>query len=121
MTHAHSLDPVMELQAINQALLLCESILQEGGRIDLTGVDAQVDRLCEEVVKSEGELRLKLLPLLESAVQSLDRLESGMRTALLAEKEQEEAEKRLRAQSAYAGKTLENPANSENTSRIKSL
>lgn len=121
MSHMAPLDPVLELQAINQALLMCETVLQEGGRIDLTGVDAQVDRLCEEVVKAEGELRLQLLPLLESAVQSLDRLESGMRASLLAEKEQEEAEKRLRAQSAYGVKSADNTASCDTPPRTKTL
>jgi len=103
------LDPVNELEAINKALQLCEDALRQGEAIDLTGVDEQVDMLCQEVVKTEGPMRLQLLPMLENAVSILDRLEQNLRQVALREKEQREAGRRTLAQSAYGGKLADGP------------
>jgi hypothetical protein len=105
MMETPSLDPVVELEAINRTLQMCEDAVRKGDRIDLNGVDEQIDLLCQEVIKSEGPLRLKLLPMLENAVQVLDRLEAGLRLSLTQEQEKEEAEKRMRANSAYGTKS----------------
>lgn len=110
MQQVESLDPVLELEAIAQALKLSEAIIKQGGSIDLKGVDAQVALLCTEVVKTEGPVRLKLLPLLENVIESLDRLEANLRLATQAAAGDDMADKRLRAQNAYGRKPDEGSA-----------
>lgn len=100
-------DPVQELEAISRALELSEDIIRKGGSIDLKGVDTQVDALCREVVKTEGPMRLKLLPMLENVIQLLDKLEAGLRQAAGACETDGFADKRLRAQNAYGQKASE--------------
>ncbi len=110
MQQIEALDPVLELEAIAQALKLSEDIIKQGGSIDLKGVDEQVALLCTEVVKTEGPVRLKLLPLLENVIESLDRLEANLRLAAQAAAGDDMADKRLRAQNAYGRKPGEGSA-----------
>jgi hypothetical protein len=98
-----AMDPVTQLEAIARALQTSEDILRNGGSIDLKGVDQQVELLCAEVVKTEGPMRLKLLPMLENVIQSLDRLEAGLRQ-ITYKSDDDGADRRLRAQSAYGGR-----------------
>lgn len=98
-----ALDPVLQLEAIAHALAASEDILRKGGAVDLKGVDQQVELLCAEVVKTEGPMRLKLLPMLENVIQSLDRLEAGLRQ-ITYKGDDDSADKRLRAQTAYGRK-----------------
>jgi hypothetical protein len=105
--NASPLDPEFELQAISKALIFSEEIIRKGGSVDLTGVDSQVEKLCAEVVKTEGPLRLKLLPMLENVIHVLDRLEASLRqTAEFALHNHDENDKRLRAHNAYGMKDV---------------
>lgn len=110
LSPAQRLDPVLELEAIAKALAMSEDVVRKGGSIDLQGVDAQVEILCQEVVKTEGPMRLKLLPMLENVIQSLDRLEAGLRSLPPNAGSDTLADKRLRANSAYGRKGSETGA-----------
>ena len=96
-------DPVLELRAFAEALEASQKIVREGGMVDLSGLEAQVERLCAEVVKTEGPLRLQLLPMLEKVINTLGALEDDLRFSVKTAVEAEAADKRLRAQSAYTG------------------
>ncbi len=98
------LNPMEQLEAIDRALALSEEILKQGGMIDLSGVDQQVETLCMEMLKTEGPMRLKLLPLLENVISSLDRLEANLRNTHESITGGDQADKILRAHSAYGGK-----------------
>jgi hypothetical protein len=105
MTSQANPDPALELQAFAEALEASQRIVRAGGMVDLAGLDAQVEKLCGEVVKTEGPLRLQLLPMLEKVIKTLGVLEEELRFCVKTAVEAEEADKRLRAQSAYsAGK-----------------
>lgn len=97
------IDPVLELDALRLALEQGEKMVLQGGSIDLGGLDEQVEQLCAHVVKTEGPLRLELLPRLEQVIHVLDRLEAGLRKTNPVEGTQ--AYNRIRAQGAYAGGT----------------
>ncbi|MBI3419589.1 MAG: hypothetical protein HY053_05610 [Proteobacteria bacterium] len=96
-------DPVIELRAFAEALEASHKIVRAGGMVDLNGLEAQVEQLCAEVVKSEGQLRLELLPLLESVIRTLSVLEEELRLCARQSAQGDVADKRLRAQSAYSG------------------
>jgi len=92
-------NPNDELEALQLALKESERVVREGGFIDLRGLDMQVEFLCTQVVKSEGDLRLQLLPKLEAVIAVLDNLEITLRKN--APQENLEAQNRLRANQAY--------------------
>jgi hypothetical protein len=92
-------NPSKELDALRLALEASERVVREGGLIDLRDLDEQVDFLCTEVTKSEGDLRLQLLPKLEAIIQILDNLEVVLRQNT--PQENIEAQNRLRAKQAY--------------------
>jgi hypothetical protein len=94
-------DPVLELQAFGEALEASQKIVRAGGMVDLNGLDAQVEKLCREVVKTEGPLRLQLLPLLEKVINTLSILEEQLRFSVKTAVEAESADKRMRAGAAY--------------------
>jgi hypothetical protein len=100
-----SLDAMQELEALRQALEISERVVREGGAIDFHNIDEQVEQLCKQVVKTEGPLRLTLLPKLEEVIQVLDRLEMGLRQYV--SPEGREAHNRIRARSAYASGTAD--------------
>lgn len=96
---ATQLNPVEELDALRLALETSEQVVREGGFIDLRDLDKQVEQLCSELVKTEGPLRLQLLPKLEQVITVLDKLETGLRQQAPVENLQ--AQSRLRAREAY--------------------
>lgn len=100
-------DPVAELTAFASALEASHKIVREGGMVDFGGLEAQVEMFCAEVVKTEGPLRLQLLPMLEKVVRVLGLLEEELRLCARNASRGDEAGKRLLAQSAYgtSGKT----------------
>jgi hypothetical protein len=97
-------DPVLELHAFAEALEASQKIVRAGGMVDLNGLETQVEKLCAEVVKTEGPLRLQLLPMLEKVINTLSVLEEELRFSVKTAIEAETADKRLRATSAYTGK-----------------
>ncbi|HVY12906.1 MAG TPA: hypothetical protein VHB73_05010 [Alphaproteobacteria bacterium] len=97
-------DPVLELEAFSEALEASQKIVRAGGMVDLAGLEAQVEHLCAEVVKTEGPLRLQLLPMLEKVIRVLGVLEEELRSCVHYALEGETAERRLRAHSAYGTK-----------------
>lgn len=94
-----ALQPAQELEALQRALEASEQVVRSGGYIDLSGLDAQVEKLCAELVKTEGPLRLELLPRLEEVIAVLNKLERGLKAASSPHVLQ--ADNRLRAQAAY--------------------
>lgn len=92
-------NPVTELEALQHALEASARLVHEGNMIDLKGLDEQVEILCGEIVKTEGPLRLELLPRLEEIIQVLDQLEAGLRQQ--SPVAGQEAQNRLRARDAY--------------------
>lgn len=92
-------NPSDELEALRLALEASERVVREGGLIDLRDLDEQVEFLCAEVVKTEGSMRLQLLPKLEAVIQILDNLEAILRKT--APHESMQAHNRLRANQAY--------------------
>lgn len=110
------LDPVQELEALHHALQTSEKVVRDGGVIDLGGLDAQVAQLCAEVVKTEGPVRLTLLPKLEEIIKILDRLEAELRVN--SSPEGEIAHNRIRARQAYpAPSASAAPANFKSVTR----
>jgi hypothetical protein len=96
-------NPNEELDALRMALQASERVVREGGLIDLRDLDEQVEFLCSAVVKTDGELRLQLLPKLEAVIQILDSLEVLLRKN--APPEDLHAQNRLRANQAYGQNT----------------
>ncbi len=96
------LDPMTELQVFAEALEASHKIVRAGGMVDLGGLEAQVEELCREVVKTEGPVRLQILPMLERVIRSLGVLEEELRLCTAGAEHAEKAEKLMRAQSAYA-------------------
>lgn len=96
-----TLNHAEELEALTRALETSEQVVRGGGAIDLQGLDAQVEKLCADIIKTEGPLRLELLPKLEQLIGVLGKLESGLRHASSPQVMQ--AENRLRARAAYGG------------------
>jgi hypothetical protein len=92
--------PLQELDALKAALEAGEKALAAGEDIDLAGMDAQVARLCDEITRTEGALRLEALPRLEAVIHVLNRLEHDLRQSTRAK---EQADARLRAAQAYGG------------------
>ena len=92
-------NPGEELEALRLALEASERVVREGGLIDLRDLDEQVEFLCTEVVKTDGALRLQLLPKLEAVIQVLDNLEVILRKNM--PPEDTGAQNRLRANQAY--------------------
>jgi hypothetical protein len=101
MTPQTPSDPVAELSAFANALEASHKIVREGGMVDFGGLEMQVEHFCSEVVKTEGPLRLQLLPLLEKVIRVLGTLEDELRISSRNAARSEEAGKRLLAQSAY--------------------
>jgi hypothetical protein len=95
-------DPVTELSAFAEALEASQKIVREGGAVDFNGLEAQVERFCSEVVKTEGPVRLQLLPMLEKVIRVLGNLEEELRLCARNAVRGDEATARLRAQSAYS-------------------
>lgn len=102
-------NPNDELEALRLALEASERVVREGGLIDLRDLDEQVEFLCSEVVKTDGDLRLQLLPKLEAVIQVLDNLELLLRKN--APHETMQAENRLRANQAYGVAPATNKGN----------
>jgi hypothetical protein len=96
-------NPSEELDALRMALEASERVVREGGLIDLRDLDGQVEFLCSEVIKTEGDLRLQLLPKLEAVIHVLDNLEVVLRKN--APQENMAAQNRLRARGAYGQNT----------------
>ena len=92
-------NPGKEIEALRLALEASERIVREGGLIDLRDLDEQVEFLCTEVVKTDGPMRLQLLPKLEAVIQVLDSLEVMLRKQM--PQEESQAPSRLRANQAY--------------------
>jgi hypothetical protein len=92
-------NPNEELDALRLALEASERVVREGGLIDLRDLDEQVEFLCSEVIKTEGDMRLQLLPKLEAVIQVLDNLEIVLRKNM--PPEDIKAQNRLRANQAY--------------------
>lgn len=92
-------NPGKELEALRLALEDSERVVREGGLIDLRDLDGQVEWLCSQVVKAEGETRLHLLPKLEAVIQGLDNLELILRKHM--PQKESLAPNRLRANQAY--------------------
>jgi hypothetical protein len=97
------LNPAEELDALRRALETSEQVVRDGGMIDLRDLDKQVEMLCAEIIKTEGPLRVQLLPELEKVIKVLDTLETGLRQ--LAPIPNLEAQNRLRARDAYGQNT----------------
>lgn len=96
-------NPGEELEALRLALEASERVVREGGLIDLRDLDEQVEFLCAEVVKTDGNTRLQLLPKLEAVIQILDNLEAILRKNM--PQEESQAQNRLRANQAYGSST----------------
>lgn len=94
-----TLNHTQELEALQRALETSDQVVRTGGHIDLQGLDAQVEKLCGEIVKTEGPLRLELLPRLEELIGVLGKLEASLRHA--ASPQVLQADNRLRAKAAY--------------------
>ncbi len=92
-------NPGEELEALRLALEASERVVREGGLIDLRDLDEQVAYLCSEVIKTDGPVRLQLLPKLEAVIQVLDNLEIILRKHM--PQEESQAPNRLRANQAY--------------------
>jgi hypothetical protein len=101
MTPQTPSDPVAELSAFAQALEASHQIVRDGGMVDFGSLETQVEHFCSEVVKTEGPLRLQLLPMLEKVIRVLGTLEDELRICARNAARNEEAGKRLLAQSAY--------------------
>ena len=98
-------NPGKEIEALRLALEASERIVREGGLIDLRDLDEQVEFLCAEVVKSDGPMRLQLIPKLEAVIQVLDNLEVMLRKQM--PQQESEAPNRLRANQAYGASTTQ--------------
>ena len=96
---------VEELDALQRALEQGAQTVRAGGVVDLSGLDEQVDMLCKEMIKTEGPIRLELLPRLEQIIASLDVLEASLRQTQSPEVTQANA--RLLARHAYGQKPIE--------------
>jgi hypothetical protein len=94
-------DPLAELTTFAGALEASHKIVREGGMVDFGGLESQVEMFCAEVVKTEGPLRLQLLPMLEKVIRTLGLLEEELKLCARNAARGEEAGKRLLAQSAY--------------------
>jgi len=99
------LNTVEELDALQLALEQGAQTVRAGGIVDLSGLDEQVDMLCKEMIKTEGPIRLELLPRLEQIIATLDILEANLRQTQAPEVTQANA--RLMARQAYGQKILE--------------
>jgi hypothetical protein len=109
------LDPAQELEALHHALQTSAQVVRSGGVIDLGGLDAQVEQLCAEVVKTEGPVRLALLPKLEEIIKILDWLEAELRVT--SSPEGEIAHNRIRARQAYPAPVSGAPPNFKSVTR----
>jgi hypothetical protein len=94
-------DPAQGIDALLQMLKAGEDAINEGQHVDWFALESFVKELCAQVVKTEGAVRMRLIPHLENAIAKLDQLEQKMRANwndLLAS---DLAQKRMQAQGAY--------------------
>lgn len=74
----HTAALIAAAEAMEATLSVAEALAAEGRRIDLTGLDAEAERLCGAVLAAPrgaaGALRLRL----EAVVRTLDRLRARL-------------------------------------------
>ncbi len=67
-------DPAILLGQIRHFAHRCRAVLEEGGEVDLAGMDAQVQVLCKQVDNMPLAEGLKFRPKLDSLINELDDL-----------------------------------------------
>ncbi len=71
-------DPQMLLGQIRHFANQCCKLLEEGQEVDVTGLDAQVQKLCTRVNAMPVEEAMKLRPKMDSLIEELDALSEAL-------------------------------------------
>lgn len=66
------------LEAMEGTLALAEALLAQGRRIDLAGLESEMERLCGAALATPAEAAVAVRLKLEALLRALDRLRAGL-------------------------------------------
>lgn len=112
MNHPTQQPPSAEtlLETIGHYIEQCRRELAEGRQIDLSGLDGQVDALCEEVAKLPAETAEKLQPRMQELMGELTDLGKKLEEARMeVQRQLEGLNLRQKANKAYSTTSASKP------------